>query len=177
MARVFGDVYSGFVAVSGSVLGLALLALIAAGSASGKVPAPRLRALHDGPVLPVLGANIDAVPAGASLQPVAAYLKYHVKNLPLGRALIRRHAGEKQVAVDSIFIPAGDMAEAFALCARLAHVPSDCAPVVASSDQLRTPDGSAVDEAGFAKFGITPYAPSTGRWTKVVSAVPAITLT
>lgn len=181
MVRRYGwgleDEYGWFVSVSATVLGLALLALVTANILVARyhskvadrsaAPAASARA----PV-PVLGANIGDVPAGGGVHALAGTLKVQVKDLPWERALIRRNSSSGLLAIDSIFIPANDMAEAFALCAKLAHVPPGCAPAIASTDQLRGPNGDAVGEAELARHGITPYAPTTGRWTKVVSAEP-----
>jgi hypothetical protein len=151
-----GDVYGRFVSTAVLVLGLALLASVAVHRGAD---AEDVAAAPPSKPVPVLGANIAASPA------IAAALRMQVTDLPWERTLVRQDS-----QTGSIFIPANDLPEAFALCAKLADVPPACAPAVASTDQLRMPNGVRVNQAQLAKFGIAPYAPTKGRWTKVVSA-------
>ncbi len=185
MLRRYGwgmeDTYGWFVTAAASTLGFALIGLTIAHLlvvryqwkvADGAIPPPALATLTAGRPIPVLGANIGDVPAGNGVQALAAALKVQVKDLPWERALVRRNASGDLLAIDSIFIPVNDMAEAFALCARLAHVPPGCAPVIASTDQLRSTDGKVLGEGEYARYGVAPYIPTTRRWTKIASVEP-----
>jgi hypothetical protein len=175
------DTYGWFVTTTTSVLGFALLFFLTAHLlvaryhwqvAGGAIPTASDPSLSAGRPVPVLGADIGEVPSDSGIQALAATLKGQVNDFPWDRVLIRRNTSDDLIAIDSLFVPASDMAEAFALCARLAHVPPGCAPVIASTTQLRARDGRVLREAEYARYGVTPYAPSTGRWTKVVSAEP-----
>jgi poly-gamma-glutamate capsule biosynthesis protein CapA/YwtB (metallophosphatase superfamily) len=178
------DEYGWFVTTAASVLGVAFLALLIAHGlaaryqwkvAGGSLNPPALRSVMEDQPVPVLGASIGDVPSGTGVQALAAALKVQVKDLPWERALVRRNASGDLIAIDSIFIPTADMAEAFAMCAKLAHVPPGCAPVIASTDQLRTANGKTVGESELEKYGITPYVPSTSRWSRTASIAPPTT--
>lgn len=143
----FVDVAAGTLGVA--LFGLALMALV--------LPRSDARTATGGSAVLVLGANIGDVSSTTNLPA----LKREVRDLPWPRAL-RRRAGDPTRS-GSLFFPVNGIAEAFALCARLAKVPSACAPDIASSAELEQMDGAPVNETALSRLGIAPYSPPRGR--------------
>jgi hypothetical protein len=151
-------------AISAAVLSCASIAV-----AVLHVPAVRsdvpVVARPSGPEIRVLGASIGNLPAGAVAQALGR-LKT-VDSVAWSRALIRRD-GATAGRPDSLFLPVRTMAEAFAICARLADQPYACKPLVAVSTQLLSLEGDIVGAAGLTAYGLEPYRPTVGMWTKVI---------
>jgi len=110
----------------------------------------------------ILGADIGGMPDARSLRTLAGTLKVAVKDLPWDRALVH-HAVKGSRVADSLFFPVNGIGEAFALCAKLAKIPPDCSPAVATSDELRTFVGDDVTPASLRQLGIAPYQPVAQR--------------
>ena len=147
----FMDVGAGALGVA--LIGLALVALV--------LPRSDARIASGGSAVLVLGASIGDVSSTTNLPALTDALKREVKELPWPRAL-RRRAGDP-TRTGSLFFPVNGIAEAFALCAHLAKVPSACAPEIASSAELEQMDGAPVNEAALSRLGIAPYSPPQGR--------------
>jgi len=147
----FVDVGAGAIGVA--LFGLALTTLV--------LPRSDARIASGGPAVPILGANVGDVSSSADLPALTAALKREVKDLPWTRAL-RRRAGDPTRS-ESLFFPVNGIAEAFALCARLAKLPPACAPDIASSVELEQMDGAPVNETALSRLGIAPYNPPQVR--------------
>ena len=147
----FMDVGAGALGVA--LFGLVLVALI--------LPRSDARIASGGRAVPVLGANIGDVSSTTTLPALTGALKREAKDLPWPRAL-RRRAGDPTRS-ESLFFPVNGIAEAFALCARLAKLPPACAPDIASSAELELMNGAPVNETALSRLGIAPYNPPQVR--------------
>ena len=176
-----GSWYGQFVTVAAGVLGSALFALFLAAMilfryevrmASGAIHPPALRMLNDGPTELVLGASIGDVPG--SLSPVAfrKALASHVPDLPWARLLVRHRMGPDGGNAVGLFFPTTGIAEAFALCGKLADIPPQCMPTAVPLRELRREDGAEATLDLLSRWGIGPYRAPRGR-TRVVSNAPA----
>ena len=121
-----------FAMVATGVLGLALTGLIGANLlvlryqtrlAAGEINPPALRALQDGPPVFVLGASVGDIPGARHVGVLKAALQHAVKGLPWQRVLTHRDASDDSLALNALFFPVNGVAEAFALCRRLAGIP------------------------------------------------------
>ncbi len=172
--------YGQFAMVGSGVLTLALAGLVAANLlvlryqarlAAGEIDPPALRALQDGPPVFVLGASVGDIPGAGHVGVLRAALQQSVKGLPWQRVLLHRDGGKGAAALTALFFPVNGVAEAFALCRKLAGIPPRCAPTIVAVSELYDLRGQPMSEAGLSRLGIAPYEPPRGR-THLATAAP-----
>lgn len=138
--------------------------------ASGAIGAPALRTLPEMAGEPVLGASVGDVPDTDSVKALAGALKTATPSLPWDKVLVRRSSRGAPMRIVSLFFPAANIGEAFAVCQKLAEIPPVCAPAVATSDELSFLNGQAVSEQSLRRLGIAPHkAPAETVRTRVVT--------
>lgn len=155
-----------FMSAASAALGLALVCLVTAHLLIWRYEA-KVAESNTNAVTPasltvgtsVLGADIGDVPSGAGVAALLGALKTAAKDLPWHRALLRRNPNSDFIAIESVFIPVDTMADAFALCHRLAAIPPGCTPAVVNSNELRHVEGRPLREADLPRLGIRPYSP------------------
>ncbi|HEV2561225.1 MAG TPA: hypothetical protein VGT78_03700 [Rhizomicrobium sp.] len=148
--------FSQFAKVAAVFLGAALLCY---GTATALVLRYEARlaadpTLADGEPTLVMGAEVSDEPRLTRVDAFVGTLKAEVKTLPWERALVRNAYGPP-----TLFFAVNSVGEAFILCAKLAAVPPGCAPVVASSSELRQMSGAAVTDKVLTRIGVEPYIP------------------
>ncbi len=126
----------------------------------------------DGPT--VLGAVVGDVPDDASLRALRGELDARISGLPWRRALVLHDRGSASLALENLFFPFASPAQTQAFCRVLAEHVTRCTTVLASTANLTTLDGHAIDPTILARLGIGAYAGEASRIVYVTA--PASTV-